>query len=123
MKKTIAIALVLVMLAALLAGCSGGKDKYAAAGEYICTSMTTVGLTMDPTMLGMEITLTLNDDGTGVLHYVDDEAGRQLLWSQDGNTLTLTIEGDSAEASATDDSVTLKIVDDAGEVEFIFTKR
>ena len=128
MKRTIALALALVMLLALLCGCSGGKDKYAAAGEYLCTSMT-VGapgeepFTADPSMMGMEIVLTLIDDGTGSISYAGGETVRQLLWSQDGEELTLTIEGDSTQASCKDDKVSIYIVDDAGEVEYVFTKR
>ena len=107
MKKTIAIALVLVMLAALLAGCSGGKNKYAAAGEYICTSMTTVGLTMDPTMLGMEITLTLNDDGSGTLDLFGETM--QAKWEASSNPEgKITLNGSEAKIKLTDSDLTIE---------------
>ena len=120
MKKTMALALVLVMLVALFAGCSGSKGKYAAAGEYLCTSMTAEGLTMDPSAWGLEITLTLKDDGTGTLKYAGDETEpKPLTWSQNGETMTITVDGEAAVATYKDNQVTLSQED----YEMIFTKK
>ena len=119
MKKTMALALALVLLVSLLTACGGG-GKYAAAGEYLCTSMTAEGLTMDPSAWGLEIVLTLKDDGTGSLKYAGDETEPlDLTWSQNGDTLKITINGEAADVKLDGDTIALS----QEGAEMIFTKK
>lgn len=113
MKKTLAIALVILMVASLFVACG----EASAAGSYTCTSMTTEGMTLDPSALGLEVTLTLNEDGTGAMSF-GTESISELTWKQNGNSIDLTVDGETETATLDGDTITLS--EDGAEL--VFTK-
>lgn len=64
MKKTIkalaAVMVVLTLCLGLLAGCAAGSP----AGTWKCTGAEAMGMQMDPSELGTDTTMVLNEDGT-----------------------------------------------------------
>lgn len=113
MKKSLAIALVIVMIASLFVACG----ETSAAGNYTCTSMSAQGMTLDPSALGIEVTLTLNEDGTGAMSY-GEQATSELTWTQNGNSIDLTVDDETTTATVDGDTITL--TEDAAEL--VFTK-
>ena len=95
MKKIVALTLVLVMVLALCA-CGGGKT---AAGTWKLTGMTQDGQDYSQylSMLGMEITMVLNDDGTGTMEAMGEKV--DVTWdangiTSQGETISYTLDGD-----------------------------
>ncbi len=95
MKKIVALTLVLVMVLALCA-CGGSKT---AAGTWKLTGMTQDGQDYSQylSMLGMEITMVLNDDGTGTMEAMGEKV--DVTWdangiTSQGETIPYTLDGD-----------------------------
>ena len=105
MKKILALTLVLVMVFALCA-CGGGKN--AAVGTWKLTGLFEgeEDYSAYLAMLGMDLTLVLNEDGTGTMEMMGEKIditwadgkimneGESLSFSVDGDTLTITEEGE-----------------------------
>ncbi len=96
MKKIVALTLVLVMVLALCA-CGGGSKT--AAGTWKLTGMTQDGQDYSQylSMLGMEITMVLNDDGTGTMEAMGEKV--DVTWdangiTSQGETIHYTLDGD-----------------------------
>ncbi len=96
MKKIVALTLVLVMVLALCA-CGGGSKT--AAGTWKLTGMTQDGQDYSQylSMLGMEITMVLNDDGTGTMEAMGEKV--DVTWdangiTSQGETISYTLDGD-----------------------------
>ncbi len=97
MKKIVALTLVLVMVLAL-AACGGGSSM-SAAGTWKLTGMTKDGQDYSEylSMLGMEITMVLNDDGTGYMEAMGEKV--DVTWDESGitsqgETISYTLDGD-----------------------------
>ena len=96
MKKIVALTLVLVMVLALCA-CGGGSKT--AAGTWKLTGMTQDGQDYSEylSMLGMEITMVLNEDGTGTMEAMGQKV--DVTWDESGitsqgETIPYTLDGD-----------------------------
>ena len=123
MKRIVSIALVVLMVAALIVGCS----KANAEGKYVVKTLNgkTVedyfkeelgdGETIDSLLeiLGIAsleeyITLEVKADGTAKMVLAgDDEA--EGTWKLDGNKFTLTVDGESVEGTLKGSELTLTI--------------
>lgn len=114
MKKILAIALATLLLLTLFAGCGKKTGEYAAKGNYLCTSMTSAGLTLDPSAMGLDITLILNNDGTGTLKFAGEETEPEALtWKEeDGDTLSFTIGNETISGSYDGKAVTINMEED-----------
>ena len=82
MKRNAIRILALVLALSVLAGCSG-----AVGGSYRLSKTTGDGYSISPSDLGMNISFTLESDGTGRAVYNSTEL--DITWSQDGKTVTL----------------------------------
>ena len=105
MKKILALTLILVMVFALCA-CGGGKN--AAVGTWKLTGLFEgeEDYSAYLAMLGMDLTLVLNEDGTGTMEMMGEKIditwadgkiineGESLSFSVDGDTLTISEEGE-----------------------------
>ena len=111
MKKIVALTLVLVMVLALCA-CGGSKT---AAGTWKLTGMTQDGQDYSEylSMLGMEITMVLNDDGTGYMEAMGEKV--DVTWDDS----TITHDGESINYSLSGDKMTFE--EDGAEM--IFTRQ
>ena len=93
MKKIVALTLVLVMVLALCA-CGGSKT---AAGTWKLTGMTQNGQDYSDYIAFMQITMVLNDDGTGTMEAMGEKA--DVTWNESGitsqgETIPYTLDGD-----------------------------
>ena len=111
MKKTLALTLALLLVLSVFTACSSNSS--AAVGTYTCTSMS-VGepgedpFTADPSAMGLIITLTLNEDGTGTIQYADEEADPEpVVWSLNGSTFKISINGADTPATFENDTIVL----------------
>ena len=102
MKKLVALALVIVMVVAMVACGGGGKDP--AVGTWKLTGMFMDGQDYSAYLglLGMEMTLTLNEDGTGTMDAMGESIN--ITWS-DGK---ITNEGESIPFSVDGDKLTME---------------
>ena len=102
MNKRIGILAALCLAFALcftLVGCGGGVDKSLYTGEWTLESGSDGNLTKENLdkmkQLGMEVTLTLKDDGTGSLNLFGE--AMDVTWEATSNTEgKLTLQGESA---------------------------
>lgn len=134
MKRAISLMLVVLFVAALFVGCSKSdpvgsykvdmdnliktmkeseeslKDK---SDDDIKALLKTAG--MDEESMGLEI----KKDGTFTLDFMGQTTKGE--WKQDGSKLTLTVDGDPAEATIDGDTITLE-VESAG-MKLVFVKK
>ena len=101
MKKILALTLILVMVFALCA-CGGGKN--AAVGTWKLTGLFEGGEDYSAylAMLGMDMTLVLNEDGTGSMEMMGEKI--DVTWG-DGK---ITNEGESIPFSVDGDKLTME---------------
>lgn len=117
MKKLLSLLLTLC----LLLGSTVLAETIDYTDTWVCTSMTKDGMSINPTLLGMTITMTLNADGTGILDSmgetenatwaaadngvnVTDSLGDTVLFVYTDGTLVGTVD-DSALAFTREDEV------------------
>ena len=106
MKKLVALCLVLVLVVAMVACGGGGKNP--AVGTWKLTGLFEgeEDYSAYLAMLGMDLTLVLNEDGTGTMEMMGEKLditwadgkimieGESLSFSVDGDTLTIAEEGE-----------------------------
>ena len=64
---------------------------------------------LNPAAIGMSMTITLNEDGTGV---VSQPAGdKEASWKLDGSTLTLTMDGEDENFEVSDGTLKTTLLD------------
>lgn len=88
MKKLVSLLLVL----ALALGCAAASADDV-TGTWYATSVSSGGITVDPSSIGMEMTLTLEADGTASMAAMGESMSG--TWTMDGSTVTVTLEGTS----------------------------
>ena len=108
MKKLVALCLVLVLVVAVVALAGGGGGKDPAVGTWKLTGLFEgeEDYSAYLAMLGMDLTLVLNEDGTGTMEMMGEKLditwadgkimneGESLSFSVDGDTLTIAEEGE-----------------------------
>ena len=108
-------------LAAAVAGtvfftaCGGGNSL---AGSYILTEVEIAGMTMDVSelaeMAGLDssafsVSIDLNSDGSMVMNGEDMGIGSgEGTWEANGNSIDLTVEGDTISAEVSGNSIILE---------------
>ena len=106
MKKLVALCLVLVLVVAMVACGGGGKNP--AVGTWKLTGLFEgeEDYSAYLAMLGMDLTIVLNEDGTGTMEMMGEKLditwadgkimneGESLSYSVDGDTLTIAEEGE-----------------------------
>ena len=88
MKKLLCALLTL----ALLCACAAAETADV-TGTWYLNEVQTAALSLNPAMLGMEMTVTLNEDGTASANSNGSEETTGT-WEMDGETVNVTIEGD-----------------------------
>ena len=104
MKKFLAIMLCSVMACFVLAGCSGkfvGTWKTVAAEEG--------GQKIDDDTIKDFMTIEIEKGGEGSATTFGEKT--DLKWEADGDTITLTIDGEDADAELKDDQLVLDLTD------------
>ena len=98
MKKIYALLLAAVM-ACLCVFAAAEETTETLAGEWFLTSMTADGMTVDPAVAGMAMTLALNEDGTVKITTVqgEDEDVAEGTWAPAENGIALTVDGETME--------------------------
>ena len=111
MKRIVALALVLTMVFALAACGAGGGAK---PGTYTLTKMIADGedYTSMLGMLGMEITMVLEKDGTGYMDMYGEKM--DITWDAknitlDGDAQAYTVDGDEITMTEGDTSMTFTL--------------
>ena len=89
MKKILSLLVALMMFV----GCTAMAET---ATTWYLKTVEGQGMSMDAASIGMEMSFTLNADGTGTAHVnlggeADDTT---CTWTEEGNTVTITVEGD-----------------------------
>lgn len=108
---------VVLALSFALVGCGGESvDKSKYTGNWQLTSSSSEDLDADSIALmkslGLEVKLTLNEDGTGMLDMFGDE--RDLTWDATSNTDgKMTISGNETTMKLADNELTIADVDKA----------
>jgi len=137
MKKLMALLAALCMMALPFAGLAEMADV---TGTWYLTGVESDGLAFDPAMLGMEMTMTLNTDGSALLEsnlaeteigswvleegtvLVSDASGEAQAFTLEGEELRCNQEGIilvmSREENAPAESVESPVRTDAAEEEF-----
>ena len=93
------LTLLLACLMALTMALTGAAESLSPVGTWTLTGVEAEGMTLDPAMLGMEITMTLNEDGTAQMGMsgLAEEGG---TWSVEGDVVTV-IDPDGEEMPMT----------------------
>ena len=93
------LTLLLTCLMALTMALTGAAESLSPVGSWTLTGVEANGETYDPAMLGMEITMTLNEDGTAEMGMsgLVEEGG---TWSVEGDVVTV-IDPDGEEMPMT----------------------
>lgn len=93
------LTLLLACLMALTMALTGAAESLSPVGSWTLTGVEANGMTLDPAMLGMEITMTLNEDGTAEMGMsgLVEEGG---TWSVEGDVVTV-IDPDGEEMPMT----------------------
>ena len=89
MKKLLSLILVICMACMMIPAMAEGT-----AGTWYLVEMVTNGVTINPAEMGMNWSLTLNEDGTAdnrmeMMGEVQEKSG---TWTQEGDTVTVTID-------------------------------
>ena len=89
MKKLISLILIVCMACMMIPAVAEGES-----GTWYLVEMVTNGVTINPAEMGMNWSLTLNEDGTAdnrmeMMGEVQEKSG---TWTQEGDTVTVTID-------------------------------
>ncbi len=84
MKKLLSLLLTLCMLL----GCIAQAEEIDYTGTWVCTNITEGDMSIDPTTLGMMITMTLNADGTGILDSMGETENAAWAVAENGVNVT-----------------------------------
>ena len=105
MKKPISLILVLCMACMLIPAMADGS----AAGTWYMAEMTQGEMTFAPSQLGMTWSLTLAEDGTAtsLMEIMGEKEETAGTWTQDGDSVTITIEDQPAVFAFADGKLTL----------------
>ncbi len=102
MKKLLCL-IIALCLALSIGGAALAADEV--SGEYTCFAVSQDGFLADPADLGLTSTLTLDEDGTGLLTLNGEEVPLES-WSEADGVLTVTsADGGSSTAEILDDGV------------------
>ena len=120
MKKAFAALLILSMLLSAVAI----AETADAAGVWYMVQMQSGEMTINPAEYGMEVTLTLAEDGTATMAGMTGEEDSVGTWTIDGTTVTVTIDGDpldfaleDGKLTASQDDMTMIFSQEAPDVE------
>ena len=129
MKKVMVSVVAIIMVLSLVA-CGGGKNADV-AGTYKMTSMEAAGVTMDIAQLaeaaGMDadlFKLELKEDGNFEMSMFDG-AGTESVsgtWKADGNTVTMTAEGEDLKATVDGNKLTVEESYEGQTMKMVFEK-
>ena len=116
MKKMLS----LLLAAVLVLACVGVSAADDVTGTWYLTSVSQGDVAMDPAMLGMEITMVLNADGTVSMNALGQAATG--TWSMDDLNVTIVVEDspqtftyDGVSLTAAMDGVSMKFERSSGE--------
>ena len=111
MKKLISLLLVLCMACMLIPAMA--EDS--AAGTWYLTEAIDDGVSVNPSAIGMSWTITLSDDGTAASVSITSDEKEEYTgtWTQDGATVTVTIDGSDAPFTFTDGKLVLDMGDNS----------
>ena len=105
MKKLISLVLILCMVCMLVPAMADDS----AAGTWYLSEMVANGATVSPSMVGMSWSITLSDDGTAVsiMEMAGEKEEQAGTWTQDGDSVTITIDDQPAVFAFADGKLTL----------------
>lgn len=110
MKKSVLLSIVFTLLLTVF-GIFPSAAESALTGEYELLSMSYSGSEMNPASMGMSASLTLNENGTGLL-IMNGGVNELPKWKDDGTTVTLyNANGDALPCSYADGIITLEMSD------------
>lgn len=111
------LTLLLACLMALTMALTGAAESLSPVGTWTLTGVEMPGMTLDPSALGMDLSLVLNEDGT--VQMAMGGLVEEGTWSMEGDTVTiLDANGDTMTLTLAEDG-TLRGEDDG--VGMIFT--
>lgn len=116
MKKMLAMLLAAVMLL----GCMtlAVAEALDVTGTWYLNKLVADGMTLNAADLGMNLMLTLNEDGTAVSSVVGVEDEGVGSWAMTDGALTVTIDEDTLEVAVVDGSL---VIEDDG-AQMVFTR-
>ena len=112
MKKFTAL---LVSLLLLISVATAQPSDY--TGTWYLVSMEAEGVTINPADMGMEMIMTLHDDGSAALSFTGEEPPEEAFWVLDGDTLTVTADGQPLSLMLTDNG---QLTADQGDSTLLF---
>ena len=127
MKRIATIAVVCLFVIAIITGCAGGGSSSSAAGKYVLKTVN--GLSIEEgfgeifgtsftaeellEILGIDsfeefMVIELKADGTAVIT-TGGEDPSEATWKQDGNTVSITSEGQTVDCTLNGNELTLSL--------------
>ena len=117
MKRMLAILLTLAMLLSL-AACGGSVEEDPNAGKYLGTTAKAFGMVMPMSdIYEGETWLELKSGGKGTIMLDGDDF--PMKWTLEGNTFTLTIDGEDSVGTLEDGVIVLDLMDMGVEMTFL----
>ncbi|MCR5134732.1 MAG: hypothetical protein K6B12_03765 [Clostridiales bacterium] len=109
MKKTVSKILVVLLLMTAVLGlvaCGGSESQF--VGTWNATEIEAYGVTMAPEDAGLTFSITFEKDGK-VTALTNGEADGEGTWEEDGDTVTITSNGETMSGTLEDGVLTLDI--------------
>ncbi len=101
------------LLIALLMFCTfASADTFDYSGVWYLVSYEAQGMVINPADMGMEMSFTLNADGTGLI-VIPDQEDLVATWTADGETITVTAEDTPLTFMLTEDGMLIAEQDNA----------
>ena len=122
MKKILVVVLALAMIFALAACGEGGSSDGASSdpnvGVYTGTSVEMMGITMDMSEIYEgDCTLELKDGGKATVTLDGDSI--DATWAVDGDAITVTIEGEESAGTIADGTIVLDLMNMGMKMTFV----
>ena len=107
MKKLISIVLILCMACMMIPAVA---EESSLLGTWYLKEAVSGEMTLDVSMLGMNMSIELKEDGTAVVvtAYGEESASKEGTWAQDGDAVTVTVDGQPGQLAYADGTLVME---------------
>lgn len=107
MRKLISIVLILCMACMMIPAVA---EENSLIGTWYLKEAVSGEMTLDVSMLGMSMSIELKEDGTAevVTAYGEESSAKEGTWTQDGETVTVTADGEPGQLTFADGTLIME---------------